>query len=327
MQIVVLGSSSGVPTLRRNLSSTALCFESEVLLFDCGEGTQMQLKRAGIKTSRIARIFISHMHGDHVNGLMGLLMTMDMEDRQEPLYLHGPESLERMIAALKRFLRTNVRYEIAFQPLVEDGHALACEDKHYLVESAPLQHRIPCHGFAIQERTKAGRFNVERARELGIPPGPLFGELQRGGTVTLADGRVITPDQVLGDPRPGRRMAYVLDTRPCENGVRLARGADTLLHEATFAEELQAKAVDTGHSTAREAAEVAARAGAVALLLTHFSPRYLSTTPLYREARAVFEKVRTVEDLHRYEIGTDQPGQPLLPEPEEGDGAETRPTV
>lgn len=315
MRLVFLGTSSATPTPRRFLPSVALVRGGEMFLFDCGEGTQIRFRRAGLKFSRLSRILISHMHGDHVTGLMGLLMSLQMAERTEPLAIAGPVGLRDYVLANKRLMRTDFGYELTFTELTADQH-LVCDTPEYQIEAARLDHRLPTYGYALAEKDRPGRFDLDAARELGIPAGPLFGRLQRGETLTLEDGRRITPDQVLGPPRPGLRCAYVTDTRPCANGRLLARNAELLIHESTFGGELATEARLKKHSTATEAAQIAAAAGARRLVLTHFSPRYVDLEPLRAEAAAIFPATELAVDLREFlldnepDIATEQDDDP-----------------
>jgi ribonuclease Z len=307
MELVFLGTSAAVPTLHRSLSAVALCLEGQILLFDCGEGTQMQLRRAELRPTKISKIFISHLHGDHVNGLIGLLMTLEMETRQNRLDIYGPSELSRLITFLRRVLRTGFSYPVCFHPA---SSGLVCEEKTYLVEARELDHGVPCFGYAFQEKTKPGRFDVEKARALGIPPGPLYGEIQRGATITLEDGRSFGPDDLLGTSRPGRRVVYAVDTRPCAGTLNLARDADVLVHEATFSEEFADKARERNHSTGREAALVAQAAGVHQLILTHLSSRFFTAQPVLQEARKTFPKTDFAADLQVFPIPPRPEGAP-----------------
>jgi ribonuclease Z len=306
MRVIPLGTSSGKPTLRRNVSALALVRESEWLLFDCGEGTQMQVSRARINPNRLSAIFITHLHGDHFNGLSGLLSTMGLDRREKGLALMGPRGIREYLDTLARLKILYVNYPLMLRELgaadLSDGPGLVYEAERYTVSARPLDHRVFALGYRVEERPRPGRFNLERARALGVPEGPLFGRLQTGEDVRLADGRVIHPSDVLGPPRPGKAVAYCTDTRPCAAAVELARGVDLLVHEATFTEELADEAREFGHSTAAQAATIAREAGARRLLITHFSSRYPDATPLLEEARAIFPDTMLAEDLMEVEV-------------------------
>lgn len=307
MKIIPLGTSSGKPTLRRNVSALAIVADGEWWLFDCGEGTQMQIARAGLSPQRLAGIFLTHLHGDHFNGLPGLLSTMAMDNRTQPLTLVGPTGINEFLELTARLKICYVNYPLKLREFdaryfKNNPQELVYESARFTITTRPLDHRIFALGYRLEEKTKPGRFNLERARELNIPAGPLYAQLQAGQPITLADGRLIHPAEVLGPPRPGKVVAYTLDTRPCDNAVRLGEQADWLIHEGTFTDELRAEAQHFGHSTAAQAAEIARAAGAQRLLITHFSSRYTDVRALVEEARAIFPATTAAEDLVELEV-------------------------
>lgn len=279
LRIVFLGTSSGTPSRDRNVASVAIAADRTLILFDCGEGTQHRLQSAPVKSGAIDAIFISHLHGDHVYGLPGLLATLSMHARERPLDLVGPEGLHDYIEATLRTSFHNPMFEVRVSapPYRGDG---------FRVEAEPLEHSVPCLGFVFAEDDHPGKFDVEKARALGYEPGPVYAELIRA-----RDARV------LGPSRAGRRIAYCTDTRPTANAVQLARGADVLIHESTYGRELAAEAHERFHSTASGAARIAAEAGVGRLLLTHFSTRYGDVTPLVEEARVIFPETEAAADL------------------------------
>ncbi|HYC91351.1 MAG TPA: ribonuclease Z [Thermoanaerobaculia bacterium] len=288
MAITFLGTSSGTPSRERNVSSVAVVLDGTVLLFDCGEGTQHQLLRAPVKSGAIEAIFITHLHGDHVYGLPGLLATLSMNGRERPLTLVGPEGLREHVECVLRTSHHNPMFPIEFGAR-RSGFSPTFDG--FRVVSAPLEHSIPAQGYCIIEDDRPGTFDPGRARALGIPPGPEWGALQRAGD-----------PRVCGPPRPGRRIAYCTDTRPCPSAVELARGADVLIHESTYAEELRAEADERLHSTAMGAAGVAREAGVGRLLLTHFSTRYRDVAALVAEARTVFANTDAAEDFATFVV-------------------------
>jgi ribonuclease Z len=303
MRVIPLGTSSGRPTLKRNVSALALAREAEWLLFDCGEGTQTQIARAGLSPSRLSAVFVTHLHGDHFNGLPGLLSTMGLDQRTRELTLIGPRGIREYMDTLERLRVSFVTYPVAlteFASLPE--MTIVREMADYKVSACELDHRIFALGYRVDERPRPGRFNVERARSLAVPEGPLWGRLQSGNDVQLEDGRVVRPSDVLGPERPGKSVAYCLDTRPCAASAELARGVDLLIHEATYTEEFAQEARDYGHSTAAQAARTARDAGANQLLITHFSTRFPDATPLLAEARAIFPNTVLAEDLVEIEV-------------------------
>jgi ribonuclease Z len=307
MEITFLGTSSGVPTRGRNVSAVALRLpqRAESWLFDCGEGTQHQLLRSPLNISQFTRIFITHMHGDHVYGLMGLLSTAGLSGSTQGIDIYGPSGLADYIRAGCRYSYTGFNFPFEVHE-VRDGEVVF-EDEEFVVSCRLLKHRVPAYGYLVVEKDRPGRFNVERAAASGIPSGPLYGRLKRGERITLPDGREFDGADFCEPPEEGRRVAYCTDTMYTANSVELARGADVLIHEATFGEEEAALAVQSMHSTATDAARVAAEAGVKTLVLTHFSARYvagnsLTTEDLLREACAVFPATRLAHDFLTVEV-------------------------
>jgi ribonuclease Z len=294
MQVIVLGTGAALPTPERRTSATAVVYEGEMLLFDCGEGTQLQLRKAGLRHGRLSRVFITHMHGDHVIGLMGLLMTMELSGRERPIELYGPPALADYVTTSSRLLSTGFRYPIIFH---EAQAGTICETETYTIECLPLNHRILTYGYAWQERDKPGTFDVTRAEMLGIPQGPLYGRLQQGHSVTLPDGRTVQPHDVLGPPKRGRRLAYCLDTRPCPEAAVLARDADLLLYDSTLAPGAEQEAGEKGHSTSRQAAVLAKEAGVQRLVLTHISARYTDARELLMGLEGLHDDIVVARDL------------------------------
>jgi ribonuclease Z len=295
-----LGTSAARPTVERNVSSIALIREGEAFLFDCGEGTQRQMMRYGI-TFNLDDIFFTHFHTDHLLGVVGLLRTMSLQGRTEPLRLWGPAGAERMLKRAESLGSERLAFGLEIREL-KPGDAIP--RKGYLIHTFLLDHRgPPSIGYALIESERRGRFNPELAAELGIPEGPLWGRIHKGESVTLADGRVIEPSVLVGQTRPGRRVVITGDTRPCAATIVAAEGADLLVHESTFGDEEAARAVETGHSTAREAAQVAKMAGVRQLVLTHVSARYARDAgELELEARSIFPETRVAKDGLEIEV-------------------------
>jgi ribonuclease Z len=296
----LLGTSASRPTVERNVASLAIVREGETLLFDCGEGTQRQMMRYGVSFG-LEDVFFTHFHADHVIGVIGLMRTMSLQGRTERLRLWGPRGAARVLKRAEAFGMDRLSFPLEIAEL-EPGQRI--ERKDYAIVPFPVDHRgARALGYALVEETRKGRFNPELARELGVPEGPLWGEIHRGRAVTLADGRVIEPSVLVGTPRPGRTVVLTGDTRPCAATVEAARGADVLVHEATFGDEEAERAVETGHSTAREAAAVAAEAGVGTLVLMHFSARYSrDASDLGREAKESFEQTVVGKDGMELEI-------------------------
>ena len=298
-----MGTGSGVPTLHRNLACVALQREGELFLLDCGEAAQIGMRRAGLGWARLAAILISHMHGDHVTGLPGVMMSLQMIGREAPLTVIGPRGIEAWIRCFQRSMHTGFSYEVN---IVETGGGAVWDAPESEIRAAPLEHRLFCLGYALRELPRPGRFNVAAALAQGVPMGALFGRLQHGQPVEVTDAaggvRVVRPEQVLGPARPGLAVAYCTDTRPCAAAVELASGADLLIHEGTFDASMPDEAAAKGHSTVVEAAQIAVKAGARRLVITHVSPRYVETDLLKAQARAVFPDAQIARDGDVFEL-------------------------
>jgi ribonuclease Z len=280
--------------VERGVSSLAIHREGETLMFDCGEGTQRQMMRWGVAFS-LRDIFFTHMHSDHILGVIGLIRTMALQGREEKLTLWGPPGASRVLKRAESLGFERATFPVEIVELV-GGASLPREG--YEIMPFDVEHRnSSSFGYALIEETRKGRFDPDHARALGIPEGPLWGKIHRGLSVTLEDGRVIEPSVLVGPPRPGRRVVITGDTRPCAATIEHSRNADLLIHESTFGDEEAERAIETGHSTAREAGIVARDARAKRLLLTHFSARYSrDATTLEREAREVFRETMAARD-------------------------------
>jgi len=299
LQVIFLGTGGSIPTPKRGLSAIAIRRKAELLLFDCGEGTQRQMIQAGVGFHRKAKIFVTHMHGDHVLGLPGLLQTMSLLDRTKKLEIYGSQGIKAFVEAISQ----TVRFTLTFPVQVSEVEAgLVCEEKEYTVYAAQSDHIDHSLAYALIEKPRPGRFNIEKARSLGVPEGPLWSKLQGGSSVKLPSGRIVKPEMVLGPPRPGRKIVYSGDTRQSENLVKLAENADMLIHEATFDDELTERALEDGHSTPSMAAETAKKAGVKRLVLTHISARYKDASLLLEQARKVFVNTELAEDFLRLEL-------------------------
>ncbi|NOK00161.1 MULTISPECIES: ribonuclease Z [Myxococcus] len=286
LRLTFLGTSAAQPTLHRNLSGLAVKAHSDLLLFDCGEGSQRQMVRYGTGFT-VDAVFFTHFHADHYLGIIGFLRTLGMTGRSEPIHLYGPPSAKRLLHQAVHLGVESMSFPVEIHEL-KDGDVVP--RKGYAVHAVGVDHRINALGYALVEDDRPGRFNLDVARSLGVPEGPSFGKLQRGEPVTLEDGRTVKPEDVLGAPRPGRRLVISGDTRPCPSLVKAAKDADLLVHESTFSDDEQERAVETRHSTAREAARVAREAGARRLVLTHLSSRH-DTDPskLLTQAREEYQ--------------------------------------
>ncbi len=299
LSLTFLGTGAACPSIERNVSALALQREGETLLFDCGEGTQRQMMRYGASFS-FREIFFTHFHADHVLGVTGLLRTMGLMDRTEPVTLYGPKGAERVLGGIISMGIERNKFPVEIVE-VRPGDTLSRKD--YDLVTFETIHRADTIGWALVEHERLGRFDPAKARDLGIPEGPLWGRIHKGESVTLEDGRVIHPAELVGPTRTGRTVVYSGDTRPCDAVRAVAHGADLLIHEATFSSDERARAVETGHSTAREAAEIARMAGVRELILTHISPRYSREAPeLVAEAAEVFPAVRVAKDGMRVEV-------------------------
>ena len=299
IDVIFLGTSSATPTPRRNVSSLAVLTEKESLLLDAGEGTQRQILHSGFRRGRIDRIFITHLHGDHFYGLIGLLSSFQLNRREEPLLLAGPVGLARYIDFMKRLSQTDFSYELIIQEwghLQEPTPVLETDD--FILTAAPLRHRLFTLGYRLEEKSRLGRFDAEKADALGVPNGPERGRLQRGEDLTLADGRVVRSAELVGVPRAGTVLTFCTDTTYCPHSVALARGADLLIHECTFLPADASQARRTLHSTLDDAVRVAREAEVKQLALTHFSTRYMGDMwPFQQEAEAAWPGVILARDF------------------------------
>jgi ribonuclease Z len=293
LSLTFLGTGASIPTLDRNVAGLAVQRGGEVLLFDCGEGNQRQMMRYGVGFT-FREIFFTHYHADHMLGVTGLLRTMGLQDRTTPVTLYGPRGVQRVLGAAVSLGIERNKFPVEIVE-IKPGDRLARDE--YDIVVFETEHRADTVGYALAEHLRLGRFNPDRARELGIPEGPLWGQLHKGKAVQLPDGRTVSPIDLVGSPRPGRTLVYTGDTRPHLSVIEASRGADLLVHEATFGGDESERAQETGHSTAAEAARVALEAGAKRLVLTHISSRYnRDAAELLAEARAVFPNTVIARD-------------------------------
>lgn len=301
MEIFVLGTSGMQPLPNRFLTSAAVRREGEIYLFDCGEGTQVSLKMLNLHWKRISRIFISHMHADHVTGLPGLLMLSSQVDRTEPLYIYGPAKLKEYIDANRKLLDMYINYEIRFV-MTEPG--IVYENSELTVEAVPLLHTKPCFGYVLTEKDRPGEFSVENAKALGIPMGPMWGRLQKGETVTLDDNTEIIPEQVLGKPRRGVRFSFITDTMYLSSISNHVKNSDLLICEGMFDSTLSQDAFEKKHMTSVQAATIARDAQVKTLALIHYSPRYTDKElkVLKDEASEIFENTVLTKDRMTFEL-------------------------
>ena len=292
--LTFLGTSAARPTVERNVSSLALAREGETLLFDCGEGTQRQMMRYGVSFA-LSEIFFTHFHADHFLGMIGLVRTLGLQGREEPLRLYGPRGAKQVLNNALLLGVEKVPFGVEIREVMPG--AVIGERDGYSITAFATDHGAGSIGYALVESERYGKFDPERARALAIPEGPLWGKLQRGETIEFADGRKLTAESVVGPRRPGRKVVITGDTAPCASVVDAAAGANLLVHEATFGEEEKDRAKETFHSTAREAAQVARAAKVRKLVLTHLSARYsISADELVKEAKEVFAEVAAAKD-------------------------------
>ncbi len=297
LKLVPLGTSAGRPTLSRGASALAAATEGAWVLCDCGEGAQLAALRAGLSLSRLDAVLITHLHGDHFNGLPGLLGTLGLEGRQRPLVVAGPPGITSLLQHLANAGSLGTGdMEVRVFEQQGNGGEVRIEGSQFLVESRPLAHSVPTYGFRVALPDRPGTLDVEKADAAGVPRGPMLAELKAGRAVTLPDGRIVPPDGLVGPRQRGPSMAYALDTIPCPSAIELGRGVDALVHEATYENARAALAHERGHSTGVEAARIAAEAEAAALVLTHFSPS-VSGEALAEEARSIHPRIIAAQDL------------------------------
>jgi len=300
LKVVFLGTAGSVPTPKRSLPAILVKRKGEQLLFDCGEGVQRQMVMAGASFHRTTKVFITHMHGDHVLGLPGLMQTMALHGREKPLEVYGPPEIKRFIECIREIVQFGLTFPIEIHEIC--GAGVVCETQEYFVQAVWANHVTPSLAYALVEKPRPGKFYPEKAKALGVPEGPLWGQLQRGKAVRLSDGRIVKPEEVLGPPRSGRKIVYTGDTRPFEGLAEFAAGADLLIHDATLDDGLADRAAEDGHSTPSQAAITAKKAGVKKLVLTHISARYEDVSVLLEQARKIFENTVVAEDFLSVEV-------------------------
>ncbi len=300
LHVIFLGTAGSVPTPKRSLPAILIQRKGEQIMFDCGEGVQRQMIKAKTGFHRLTKVFISHMHGDHVLGLPGLLQTMALLGRERKLDIYGPTGIKPFIEAIRETVQFVLTFPIEIHEIEKAG--VVCEEKEYVVRTIWANHVIPSLAYVFAEKPRHGKFYPEKAKALGVPEGSLWSKLQHGHKVRLPEGKRVKPEQVVGPQRPGRKIVYTGDTRFFKGLVKFAADADLLIHDATLDDELVEKAEEDGHSTASQAAENARKAKVKLLVLTHISARYDDTSLLLEHAQRIFKNTKVAEDFTKIEI-------------------------
>lgn len=298
MKLVFLGTAGAQPTVDRGLTCICLEKEAEILMFDAGEGAQLSYLKSGLGWNKKMKIFVTHLHGDHCVGILGLLQTMTMQNRTEPLEIYGPEGIEEFIAANIKVLNFGLSFPVMITSIEEEK---VVDEKTYSVFSCKADHSVPAYSYLFEEKDKPGRFNTEKAKQLGIPEGKLWNQLQNGHEIKVGD-KIVKPSEVLGEKRPGKKIGISGDTRPTKELEEFFKNCNYLSFDSTFLDELKDKAIETHHSTAKEAATLAKNANVENLILTHFSARYKDESVLVDEAKTIHGSVIGAKDLLEIEI-------------------------
>ena len=298
MRLVFLGTSASQPTENRGLSCICLEREGEILMFDAGEATQMSYMKSGLGWNKKMKIFVTHLHGDHCVGILGLLQTMSMQNRTETLEIFGPSGIEEFIAANIKVLNFGLSFPVLIS-IIKEGEIF--ENGKFSIHACKANHSVIAFSYLFEEKDKPGRFNVEKAKELGIPEGELWNKLQNGNEITINE-KIIRPDEVLGEKRPGKKIGISGDTMPTEELRKFFHKCDYLIFDSTFLDEEKQRAQDTCHSTAKQAAILGKNARVKNLILTHFSARYKDEVGHLREAKEIYNSVITAKDLLEIEI-------------------------
>jgi ribonuclease Z len=299
MRLIFLGTSSATPTAERGLSSIAIARGGELILFDAGEGMQRNFIKAGLGMNRKMKVFVTHMHADHCVGILGLLQTMSLQGRQADLDIYGEPRLAEFLHENMRIINFGLTFKVNVHAIRSEG--LVAKERDYQILCCRANHSVLAYSYCLEEFDRPGIFDIKRAKEMGIPEGQLYSSLQTGKDITY-NGKIIRSSDVVGPPRPGRKIGISGDTRPTDSLIAFFRNCDLLVFESTYGHDKQAKAIETGHSTAYEAALLAKQASVKKLLLTHFSARYEETSELVKEAQAVHNNVEAAEDLSVVEV-------------------------
>ena len=298
MRLVFLGTSAAQPTPERGLTCICLEKEGEILMFDAGEGAQISYLKSGLGWNKKMKIFVTHLHGDHCIGILGLLQTMTLQNRTEPMEIYGPDGIEEFIAANIKVLNFGLSFPVMITT-VREGTVV--NEKTYTINSCEADHSVTSYSYLFQEKDKPGRFFPDKAKELGVPEGELWHKLQTGQDIQVGD-KIVKSSNVLGEKRPGKRIGISGDTRPTKKLEEFFKDCDYLSFDSTFSHELQNKALETHHSTAKEAADLAKKANVSNLILTHFSARYNDESVLLEEAKTIHSSVIAAKDLLEIEI-------------------------
>ena len=300
MRIIFLGTAGSVPTLKRNLPAVLVCRKNDQILFDCGEGVQRQMLMAKTGFHKNMKIFLSHMHGDHVLGLPGLMQTMALMDRRNKLQVYGPNGTKHFLQSVKEVLQFGLTYPVEIYEIYSPG--IICEEPEYTIEATESNHVMSSFAYGLIEKQRPGIFYPEKAKAMDVPEGELWSILQRGEKVKLANGKTVKPEDIMGSMRKGRKIVYTGDTRPFKDFARFASGANLIIHDATLDDTLAEKADQDGHSTPSQAAEQAVKARAKRLILTHISARYADASLLLEQAQKGFKNVAVAEDFLEIEL-------------------------
>jgi len=298
MKLVFLGTSGAQPTESRAMTCICLVLEKEILMFDAGEGAQVSFLRSKLGWNKKMKIFVTHLHGDHCVGILGLLQTMSLQSRTESIDIYGPKGVDEFLAANLKILNFGLSFPVRIMTIKE---GLVLDDATYTIHSCEAEHSIPAFSYVFEEKEKPGRFYPEKAKELGIPEGKLWHELQSGKEVKV-DNKTFKPSDVMGEKRRGKKIGISGDTRPTKKLEEFFKGCDYLTFDSTYSDELKEKAQEYYHSTAKQAAELAKKAGVSNLILTHFSTRYDDSSVLVNEAKVLHNSVIAAEDLLEIEI-------------------------
>jgi ribonuclease Z len=300
LEVIFLGTAAGVPTARRSLPAILIRREGEQLMFDCGEGVQRQMTIAGGNLNRKMKVLITHMHGDHVLGLPGMLQTMALLSREKKLDVYGPPRIKDFLQGIRETVQFVLTFPIEIHEIEEAG--VVCDEEEYSIHAIRSKHVIPSFAYAYVEKPRPGKFYPQKAKALGVTEGPLWSKLQRGQKIKLPNGHVVKPEDVMGSPRQGRKIVYTGDTRPFKLLEKFAADADLLIHDSTLGDELAESAKEYGHSTPDQAAKSAQKAKVKKLILTHISQRYEDTNIWLKQARKIFKNTVVAEDFMRVKI-------------------------